>query len=173
MSTARDRRQRQIAVTGAIGHEHFMTGVRMLYACRYRDAVNHFQEAIMLEPAAKGRPLQAGRALQEVQRRRAALPAVDRDRVPPSRALPQSGRGIPAGEPRQGRHQGVQPGALLESEFRSIERRAPEAWGPEAARRAGSSPQPPDQHHARESPPRRKEARRQTPPRDPVPLVRQ
>lgn len=54
MSTARQRRQHQLAVTGAIGHEHFLAGVRMLYACRYRDALNHFQEAIVLEPAAKG-----------------------------------------------------------------------------------------------------------------------
>lgn len=54
MATARQRRQHQIAVTGAIGHEHFMAGVRMLYACRYRDALSHFQEAVVLEPSAKG-----------------------------------------------------------------------------------------------------------------------
>jgi hypothetical protein len=54
VSTARQKRQHQVAVSGVVGHEHFMAGVRMLYACRYRDAVNHFQEAIMLEPQAKG-----------------------------------------------------------------------------------------------------------------------
>jgi len=69
MSTARDRRQHQIAVTGAIGHEHFMTGVRMLYACRYRDAVNHFQEAIMLEPAAKGYLSYLGLAVAHADRK--------------------------------------------------------------------------------------------------------
>lgn len=53
-STAKERRQKQIAVVGAIGHEHFMTGVRMLYACRYQDALNHFQEASILEPASRG-----------------------------------------------------------------------------------------------------------------------
>ena len=54
MASARQKRQHQIAVTGAIGHEHFMAGIRMLYACRYRDALNHFQEAAVLEPGAKG-----------------------------------------------------------------------------------------------------------------------
>jgi len=54
MSTAKERRQKQLAVVGAIGHEHFMTGVRMLYACRYNDALNHFLEASMLEPDARG-----------------------------------------------------------------------------------------------------------------------
>src|SRR5437016_13937582 len=69
MSSARDKRQRQIAVTGAIGHEHFMAGVRMLYACRYRDAVNHFQEAIMLEPAAKGYLSYLGLAVAHADRK--------------------------------------------------------------------------------------------------------
>jgi len=69
MSTARDKRQRQIAVTGAIGHEHFMAGVRMLYACRYRDAVNHFQEAIMLEPQAKGYLSYLGLAVAHADRK--------------------------------------------------------------------------------------------------------
>src|SRR5690348_3706181 len=54
MTTAKERRQKQLAVVGAIGHEHFMTGVRMLYACRYNDALNHFLEASMLEPDARG-----------------------------------------------------------------------------------------------------------------------
>jgi len=53
-STAKDRRQKQLAVVGAIGHEHFMTGVRMLYACRYQDALKHFQEAAILEPLCRG-----------------------------------------------------------------------------------------------------------------------
>jgi tetratricopeptide (TPR) repeat protein len=54
MATAKERRQKQLAVVGAIGHEHFMTGVRMLYACRYQNALTHFQEASMLEPNARG-----------------------------------------------------------------------------------------------------------------------
>ena len=69
MSTPRQRRQHQLAVTGAIGHEHFMTGVRMLYACRYRDAVNHFQEAIMLEPGARGYLSYLGLALAHADRK--------------------------------------------------------------------------------------------------------
>ena len=69
MSTPRQRRQHQLAVTGAIGHEHFMAGVRMLYACRYRDAVNHFQEAIMLEPAAKGYLSYLGLAVAHADRK--------------------------------------------------------------------------------------------------------
>jgi hypothetical protein len=39
MSNLKDRRERQLAVVGAIGREHFQTGVRMLYACRYGDAL--------------------------------------------------------------------------------------------------------------------------------------
>src|SRR5258705_11970161 len=54
MSTAKERRHQQLAVVGALGHEHFMTGVRMLYACRYNDALNPFLEASMLEPDARG-----------------------------------------------------------------------------------------------------------------------
>jgi tetratricopeptide (TPR) repeat protein len=37
-----------------MGHDQFMAGVRMLYACRYQDALTHFQEAVVLEPQAKG-----------------------------------------------------------------------------------------------------------------------
>jgi len=69
VSTPRQRRQHQMAVTGAIGHEHFMAGLRMLYACRYRDAVNHFQEAIMLEPTAKGYLSYLGLALAHADRK--------------------------------------------------------------------------------------------------------
>ncbi|HLQ65646.1 MAG TPA: tetratricopeptide repeat protein [Candidatus Limnocylindrales bacterium] len=54
MSSQKERRQKQLAVVGAIGHEHFMTGVRMLYACRYQDALAHFQEAAILEPHSRG-----------------------------------------------------------------------------------------------------------------------
>jgi len=53
-STPKQRRQKQLAVVGAIGREHFLTGVRMLYACRYGDALVHFQEAVLLEPQSKG-----------------------------------------------------------------------------------------------------------------------
>src|SRR5882762_5439260 len=69
VSTARQKRQHQLAVTGAIGHEHFMAGVRMLYACRYRDALNHFQEAIVLEPAAKGYLSYLGLAVAHADRK--------------------------------------------------------------------------------------------------------
>lgn len=54
MISPRQRRQRQIAVVGAMGHDQFMAGVRMLYACRYQDALQHFQEAVVLEPQSKG-----------------------------------------------------------------------------------------------------------------------
>jgi len=54
MITPRQRRQRQVAVVGAMGHDQFLAGVRMLYACRYQDALTHFQEAVILEPQAKG-----------------------------------------------------------------------------------------------------------------------
>jgi tetratricopeptide (TPR) repeat protein len=54
MISPKQRRQKQLAVVSAIGQEHFMTGVRMLYACRYQDALAHFQEAAVLEPTAKG-----------------------------------------------------------------------------------------------------------------------
>ena len=54
MITPRQRRQRQVAAVGAMGHEEFLSGVRMLYACRYQDALTHFQEAVVLEPLSKG-----------------------------------------------------------------------------------------------------------------------
>src|SRR5262245_47396178 len=54
MISPKQRRQKQLAVVGAIGREHFLTGVRMMYACRYGDALVHFQEAVMLEPNSKG-----------------------------------------------------------------------------------------------------------------------
>jgi len=41
----------------------------MLYACRYRDAVNHFQEAVMLEPAAKGYLSYLGLAVAHADRK--------------------------------------------------------------------------------------------------------
>ena len=69
MATARERRQRQLAQVGAIGHEHFMTGVRMLYACRYLDALQHFQEAVVLEPGAKGYLSYLGLATAHAQRK--------------------------------------------------------------------------------------------------------
>jgi tetratricopeptide (TPR) repeat protein len=69
VATARERRQKQIAVTGAIGHEHFLTGVRMLYACRYGDALAHFKEAVMLEPMASGYLSYLGLATAHAERR--------------------------------------------------------------------------------------------------------
>jgi len=69
MSSAKVRRQRQLAVVGAIGHEHFMTGVRMLYACRYGDALTHFQEASLLEPQARGYLSYLGLATAHAQRK--------------------------------------------------------------------------------------------------------
>lgn len=69
MVTPKQRRQKQLAVVGAIGHEHFMTGVRMLYACRYQDALQHFQEASMLEPNAKGYLSYLGLATAHAQRK--------------------------------------------------------------------------------------------------------
>jgi tetratricopeptide (TPR) repeat protein len=67
--TARERRQKQIAVTGAIGQEHFLAGVRMMYACRYGDAVTHFQEAVVLEPGAKGYLSYLGLAVAHAHRK--------------------------------------------------------------------------------------------------------
>ncbi|HKW50968.1 MAG TPA: tetratricopeptide repeat protein [Candidatus Eisenbacteria bacterium] len=69
MSTLNDRRQRQLAVVGAIGREHFQTGVRMLYACRYGDALHHFQEAVVLEPHALGYLSYLGLALAHANRK--------------------------------------------------------------------------------------------------------
>ena len=69
MASAKERRQKQLAVVGAIGHEHFMTGVRMLYACRYQDALTHFQEAALLEPHARGYLSYLGLATAHAQRK--------------------------------------------------------------------------------------------------------
>jgi Flp pilus assembly protein TadD len=69
VATARERRQKQIAVTGAIGHEHFMTGIRMLYACRYGDALSHFKEAVVLEPNSPGYLSYLGLATAHAERR--------------------------------------------------------------------------------------------------------
>lgn len=69
MGTLKQRRQKQLAVVGAIGHEHFMTGVRMLYACRYYDALVHFQEASMLEPQARGYLSYLGLATAHAQKK--------------------------------------------------------------------------------------------------------
>jgi tetratricopeptide (TPR) repeat protein len=46
-----------------------MVGVRMLYACRYRDALNHFQEAVVLEPGAKGYLSYLGLAVAHAERK--------------------------------------------------------------------------------------------------------
>lgn len=46
-----------------------MAGVRMLYACRYRDALNHFHEAVMLEPTAKGYLSYLGLAVAHAERK--------------------------------------------------------------------------------------------------------
>jgi len=69
MASQRERRQRQIAVVGAMGHDQFMSGVRMLYACRYQDALTHFQEAVVLEPHAKGYLSYLGLATAHAQRK--------------------------------------------------------------------------------------------------------
>lgn len=69
MSTLKDRRQKQLAVVGAIGREHFQTGVRMLYACRFGDALHHFQEAVVLEPHALGYLSYLGLALAHADRK--------------------------------------------------------------------------------------------------------
>ena len=69
MASPRERRQRQIAVVGAMGHDQFMSGVRMLYACRYQDALTHFQEAVVLEPQARGYLSYLGLATAHAQRK--------------------------------------------------------------------------------------------------------
>ncbi|HET9952292.1 MAG TPA: tetratricopeptide repeat protein [Candidatus Eisenbacteria bacterium] len=69
MISPRQRRQRQIAVVGAMGHEEFLSGVRMLYACRYQDALTHFQEAVVLEPHSKGYLSYLGLATAHAQRK--------------------------------------------------------------------------------------------------------
>jgi tetratricopeptide (TPR) repeat protein len=69
MITPRQRRQRQIAVVGAMGHDQFLSGVRMLYACRYQDALSHFQEAVVLEPHSKGYLSYLGLATAHAQRK--------------------------------------------------------------------------------------------------------
>lgn len=69
MVTARERRQKQVAVTGAIGHEYFLTGVRMLYACRYGVALAHFKEAVVMEPHAVGYLSYLGLATAHAERR--------------------------------------------------------------------------------------------------------
>lgn len=69
MATAREKRQKQLAVTGAIGHEYFLTGVRMLYACRYADALEHFKEAVVIEPHAPGYLSYLGLATAHAERK--------------------------------------------------------------------------------------------------------
>jgi len=69
MATAKQRRQKQLAVVGAIGREHFLTGVRMMYACRYSDALVHFQEAVVLEPQARGYLSYLGLAVAHAERK--------------------------------------------------------------------------------------------------------
>jgi protein O-GlcNAc transferase len=69
MITPKQRRQKQLAVVEAIGREHFQTGVRMMYACRYGDALAHFQEAVLLEPHSKGYLSYLGVAIAHAQRK--------------------------------------------------------------------------------------------------------
>ena len=69
MISPKQRRQKQLAVVGAIGREHFLTGVRMMYACRYGDALVHFQEAVMLEPHSKGYLSYLGVAVAHAERK--------------------------------------------------------------------------------------------------------
>jgi Flp pilus assembly protein TadD len=56
-------------VVGAIGREHFLTGVRMMYACRYGDALHHFREAVLLEPQSLGYLSYQGVALAHAERK--------------------------------------------------------------------------------------------------------
>jgi tetratricopeptide (TPR) repeat protein len=69
MISPKQRRQKQLAVVVAIGREHFLTGVRMMYACRYGDALVHFQEAVMLEPNSKGYLSYLGVAVAHAERK--------------------------------------------------------------------------------------------------------
>jgi len=69
MATPKQRRQKQLAVVGAIGREHFLTGVRMMYACRYADALAHFQEAVVLEQQSRGYLSYLGLALAHAERK--------------------------------------------------------------------------------------------------------
>jgi tetratricopeptide (TPR) repeat protein len=52
-----------------MGQDQFLAGVRMLYACRYQDALTHFQEAVVLEPLAKGYLSYLGLATAHAERR--------------------------------------------------------------------------------------------------------
>ena len=69
MATPRERRQKRLAVTEAIGQEHFQTGLRMLYACRYGDALTHLHEAVVLEPNAPGYLSYLGLATAHAERK--------------------------------------------------------------------------------------------------------
>ncbi len=69
MNSPKQRRQKQLAVVGAIGREHFQTGVRMMYACRYGDALAHFREAVMLEPHSRGYLSYLGLAVAHAERK--------------------------------------------------------------------------------------------------------
>lgn len=69
MPSSKERRQKQLAVVGAIGREHFLTGVRMMYACRFGDALHHFQEAVLLEPHSPGYLSYLGLALANAERK--------------------------------------------------------------------------------------------------------
>jgi tetratricopeptide (TPR) repeat protein len=69
MASPKQRRQKQLAVVGAIGREHFLTGVRMIYACRYGDALTHFKEAVVLEPQARGYLSYLGLAVAHAERK--------------------------------------------------------------------------------------------------------
>src|SRR5258706_11866350 len=86
----------------------------------------------------------------EVQRGGAALPEGHRGRVPSPRALPETGRGLPAGQSTRRRGEGLQPGPLLEPQLRRLRRLSAQARDPEAPGRPRPAPQSPDQHHARE-----------------------
>ena len=69
MPSSKEHRQKQQAVVGAIGREHFLTGVRMMYACRFGDALHHFQEAVLLEPHTHGYLSYLGLALAHAERK--------------------------------------------------------------------------------------------------------
>ena len=87
MITPKQQRQNRLDVVQPIGREHFQTGVRMMYACRYGDALVHFQEAVMLEPNSKGYLSYLGVAMAHAQRKhgewhraRRAAPSPHRER---------------------------------------------------------------------------------------------
>src|SRR6185503_1641523 len=90
-----------------------------------------------------------GARAAEVRRRRVALPALDRGRIPPSRALPESRRGLLPRGAQVRCDQGLQSGPLLEPELRAGAGRASKAGHAPLSRRAGSPSESSRQRRAR------------------------